>query len=125
MSRTLNVELTPVTLYGMHTFFTLAGCTALAILLGAGILHLIPRLGAAGKSVSAALCRAPGLDFVVTYFTVAPLIVGPIVGGWRGLLGGIVGQVVGMVIWQWLHEIAHLDAARGPRIVKVLNGMFG
>jgi hypothetical protein len=102
-----------------------AGFTALAILLGAGILHLIPRLGAAGKSLSAALCRAPGLDVVVTYFTVAPLIVGPIVAGWHGLFGGVVGQVVGMLLWQWSHELAHRDAMRGPRIVKVLNGLFG
>jgi hypothetical protein len=109
----------------MTPFLLVAGYTALAILLGAGILHLIPRLGAAGRSLSAALCRAPGLDLVVTYFTVAPLIVGPIVDGWRGLLGGIVGQIVGMLIWQWTHELANRDATRGPRIVKVINSLFG
>src|SRR6476646_2675538 len=106
-------------------FLSITGCTAVAILLGAGILHLIPRLGAAGKTLSATLCRAPGLDLVVTYFTVAPLFIGPIVGGWRGLAGGVVGQIVGMLIWQWMHELANLNAARGPRIVKVLNGLFG
>jgi hypothetical protein len=109
----------------MTTFLSVAGFTALAILLGAGLLHLIPKLGAAGKSLSAFLCRAPGLDLVVTYFTVAPLFFGPIVGGWRGLAGAVVGQVAGMLVWQWLHELAHLDAARGPRIVKVLNRLFG
>ena len=109
----------------MSIFLTVAGFTALSILLGAAVLHLIPRLGAAGKSISAALCRAPGLDLVVSYFTVAPLFVGPIFRGWRGFLGAVAGQVVGMLIWQWLHELAHLNAVRGPRIVKVLNGLFG
>src|SRR3954466_9090500 len=109
----------------MTPFLMVDGYTALEILLGAAILHLIPRLGAAGKSISAALCRAPGLDLVVTYFTVAPLFVGQIVAGWQGFFGGIVGQIVGMLIWQWAHELAHLDAARGPRIVKVINGLFG
>ncbi len=109
----------------MATFLTVAGVTALAILLGAGVLHLIPKLGSAGRSLSAALCRAPGLDLVVTYFTVAPLFVGPIVGGWAGLAGGVAGQVAGMLAWQWLHELTHLRATRGPRVVKVLNRLFG
>lgn len=109
----------------LTVFLWMAGGTFAAMLLGAGVLHLIPKLGQSGRSLSAALCRAPGLDWVVTYFTVAPLVVGPIVGGWPGLAGGIVGQIVGMLVWQWLHEIAHRDALRGPRIVKVLNRLVG
>src|SRR5215203_2500614 len=109
----------------MTTFLSVAGFTALAVLLGAGILHLIPRLGAAGKSLSAALCRAPGLDLVITYFTVAPLFVGPIVAGWWGFVGAVVGQVAGMLIWQTGHELANRQHVRGPRIVKVLNRIVG
>lgn len=107
------------------SFLIVAGFTTLAILVGAGFLHLLPKLGGVGRTASAALCHAPGLDVVVTYFTVAPLIVGPIIAGWAGLLGGVAGQVAGMLIWEQLHELAHRDASRGPRIVKVINRLFG
>ena len=53
------------------------------------------------------LCRAPGLDCIITYFTAAPLIVGPAVLGWGGLLGAVVGQVTGVVTWTFLHELAN------------------
>lgn len=106
-------------------YLTVAGITTAAILLGAGVLHLLPRLGKTGKAVSEAACRAPLLDLVITYFTVAPLIVGPIVGGWAGLGGGVTGQVVGMLLWQWAHELRHLGVIRGPRIVTTLNGIVG
>ena len=111
----------------MHAthFFTIAGVTAGAMLVGAGICHLIPKLGPTGRRVSEALCRAPGLDFVITYFTIAPLVIGPVVGGWLGLLAGIVGQVVGMIAWEMIHELLHPEAMRGPRIVKVINSKVG
>ena len=109
----------------MKPFLLVAGCTAAAIVLGAALLHLIPRLGAAGRSTSAWLCRAPGLDLLVTYFTVAPLFAGPAVAGWRGLAGAVVGQVAGMLLWQTAHEWANRQHVRGPRIVKVLNRIFG
>jgi len=106
-------------------FLLVAGVTLAAMLAGAAILHLIPMLGAAGRRLGAALCRAPGLDVSITYFTVAPLIVGPIVAGWRGLAGALVGQVAAVFIWQWTHEALHPDARRGPRIVKVMNAKVG
>jgi hypothetical protein len=45
-----------------------------ALLIGAGLLHLFPRLGGAGRAVAARLCRGLGLDLVITYFTAAPWI---------------------------------------------------
>src|SRR5687768_1599750 len=107
------------------TFLTVAGVTLAAMLLGAGVLHLIPKLGAAGRRVSAAFCRAPLLDVPITYFTVAPIFVGPIVAGWIGLAGAVVGQVAGVLAWTWLHEITHRRDVRGPRIVKVINRSVG
>ena len=104
---------------------SVAGCTLAALLAGTAVLHLIPRLGSAGKRVSAALCRAPALDWVVMYFTVAPLIVGPIIAGWIGLLGAIIGQVASVLIWSMLHELANREAVRGPRIVTVINRIVG
>jgi hypothetical protein len=109
----------------MKPFLLVAGFTAAAMVFGAVLLHLIPRLGGAGRRVSDALCRAPGLDLLITYFTVAPLFVGPIVAGWRGFVGAIVGQVAGVLVWQTGHELANRQHVRGPRIVKVLNRIVG
>lgn len=107
------------------TFLTMAGMTAAALLAGAGLLHLLPLLGGAGKRLSEAFTRAPLLDLPITYFTVAPLIVGPIVGGWQGLAGGIVGQLAALVAWTFLHEAAHPAARRGPRILRIINQRVG
>jgi hypothetical protein len=102
-----------------------AGIALAALLLGAGILHLIPRLGPPGRAVGAALCRAPGLDLVITYFTVtAPIVLG-ILHGWRGVLLGIAAQVLTVMIWTPLHELAHPAGRKGPRIVHVLNRLVG
>jgi hypothetical protein len=99
--------------------------TTAAILIGAVFLHLLPRLGSAGRRVSAALCRAPGLDWVITYFTVAPMIVGAILLGWRGFLLGIAAQLVALHLWQFSHEFANRKHLKGPRIVKTLNARVG
>jgi hypothetical protein len=107
------------------TFIQVAGFTLAAILLGAGILHAIPKLGNAGRRVSQALCRAPLVDIPITYFTVAPLFVGPFVAGWVGFVGAVVGQVSGVLVWTVLHELANRRHVRGPRIVKVINRAVG
>ena len=95
------------------------------MLLGAGVLHLLPRLGRPGRAVSNALCRAPWLDLPITYFTVLPLILGPLWHGWPGLTGAVAGQVAGAIVWCWMHELANLEAVRGPRIVRTLNRIIG
>jgi hypothetical protein len=89
------------------------------------LLHLIPRLGAPGRALSDWLCEAPGLDLVVTYFTAAPLIVGPIVAGWIGVGAGVTAQVLAVVIWTFVHTMLHPAARKGPRIVRVLNALVG
>ncbi len=99
--------------------------TAASLLLGAGVLHLLPRLGKPGRTLSAFFCRGIGLDLLITYFTVLPMIVGLILYMWIGLLAAIAGQVVGLLIWIQLHELAHPAARKGPRIVKVLNKSAG
>jgi hypothetical protein len=113
----------------MHTsLFALAAFalgTWLALLAGAAALHLIPRLGAAGQRIGIALCRAPGLDAVITYFTVLPLLVGGFVASWHGLLGAVVGQVLAVLTWVQIHELLHRNVIRGPRIVKSINSIIG
>ena len=103
----------------------ICGVTVAALLVGAGVCHLVPRLGAPGRRLAVAFCRAPGLDVLVTYFTVLPIIVGGIVGGWLGAVAGIAGQVIGLLIWEQLHELANRSAVRGPRLVKVVNAKIG
>jgi hypothetical protein len=65
------------------------------------------------------------LDLLVTYFTVMPLFLGPIIHGWAGLIGAIAGQVTSVLIWSAVHEFFNRDAVRGPRIVKVINRLVG
>jgi len=95
------------------------------VLVATGVLHLLPRLGGAGRAVSAALCRAPGLDGVMTYFIVLPPVIGAVGAGWAGVGGAVLGQLAGLLAWMALHELAHGEARRGPRIVKVLNRVLG
>jgi hypothetical protein len=107
---------------------------SLALLLGAGILHLIPKLGQGGKALSVWLCRAPGLDLMIAYFTVVPMIVGPILGAryidawWDWLAGlgiGVGAQVTMVMAWTVLHEMANRKHLKGPRIVSNINARVG
>jgi len=98
---------------------------ALGLLTLAGFLHLLPRLGRAGQGLSDACCRAPLLDAVVCYFTILPLIVGPLVSGWAGLFSAALAQLTTLLIWQTIHEAVHRESTKGPRIIKVLNRKFG
>ncbi|MDP6601109.1 MAG: hypothetical protein QGH76_02300 [Phycisphaerales bacterium] len=109
----------------MTTFLFMTAVVLGALLLAAAVLHLIPRLGSGGRVCSDWLSRAPGLDVLVTYFTAAPLIVGPIVAGWIGLAAAVCGQVLAVVIWTTLHGLAHPAARKGPRVLKVLNEVVG
>lgn len=95
------------------------------LLLLCGMLHLIPRLGAAGRRFSDWLCHAPGLDGLITLFTVVPLILGPSLGGWGGLIGAILGMYLALIVWTLAHELVNPTARRGPRIVKIHNRVLG
>ncbi len=99
--------------------------TIVALLLGTGILHLISRLGRLGRALAEWLCRAPGLDVVVFYFTALPTIAGPILAGWAGLGAAIGGQFSAMLLWVALHELAHPAARKGPRIFSTINRIVG
>lgn len=110
----------------MTPILIVAGATLIAMLAGAALLHLLPRLGSPGRALSAAMCRVPLLDLAITYFTIVPLVAGPVYAGWRGLLGAIIGQVAAVLLWGWAHELRHLKTVRrGPRIVTTLNRMVG
>lgn len=97
----------------------------LGLLVAASLLHLLPYSGKARESLLDACCRAPLLDGIVCYFTILPLVVGPLVSGWAGLVSGAFAQLATLLIWQSIHEAVHRDATKGPRIIKVVNKKFG
>lgn len=101
------------------------GGTAMGLLVLAGMLHLLPRLGWLGKTVIGWLAKAPGLDLAVTVFTVLPWLAGAFAFGWGGVLAAVLGQIVATYVWSFFHELAHRDVMRGPRITKVLNARVG
>ncbi len=106
-------------------FAATLGSTVLLLSLVCAVLHALPRLGSAGKAVSAALCHAPGLDVVVFFLTTLPIIAGPIAYGWAGFLGGLIGMYAVLALWTIAHEMAHPEARGGPRILKINNRMVG
>src|SRR2546422_6803618 len=103
----------------------IAAATLVGIAAFAGLLHLIPRLGAAGTRISAWLCRAPGLDLVVSLFTWVPPTVLGILYGWRGVAGAIIGQGLGMLGWMFAPELAQRQYVDGPRIGTFLKPTRG
>lgn len=120
----------------MPPWVMIYGATLGAMLAGAAVLHLIPRMGAPGRAWSEAMCRAPLLDLVITWFTAGPMIVGavagvrvwsdsPVAGGFLGLLLAVLAQISAVMIWTVLHELANPQARRGPRIVHTLNRKVG
>jgi hypothetical protein len=100
--------------------WTLVGVVGLA-----GLLHLIPRLGARGSRISAWLCRAPALDALVSLFTWIPPTVLAGFYGWRGVGGAVIGQALGLLVWMFVHELANRGGGKEPRIVTFLNRTVG
>lgn len=118
----------------MNTLLAFGGITLASLLALAGLLHLIPKLGPPGKRLASACIQAPGLDLIVAAFTMAPMIAGLAVGqatlggwyGWAvGLAVGVAAQALTVLVWSRLHELAHREAMRGPRIARTLNKKFG
>lgn len=91
----------------------------------AGLLHLLPRLGSLGRWISGQCQHAPGLDGLVTIFTVLPWVLGAALFGWPGVAAGVAGQLVALHVWIFLHECVNAKVVKGPRILKVLNSRVG
>ena len=118
----------------MHPLLLFGLVTLAALLAGAAACHLVGRLGAPGRALGMWFTHAPGLDLWIAYFTVAPLVAGPIVGAraipaWWGWLAGlgvaVAAQVFAVMVWTPLHEAAHPAARKGPRLVKSVNRRVG
>src|SRR6185312_15257479 len=78
--------------------------TLAAVLVIAGFLSIISRLGAPGWRLGAAFCRAPLLDLVVASFTWIPWVVAAYLGRWPAFAGALIGQVLALYIWASIHE---------------------
>ena len=107
--------------------FSLAFC-----LIVAGLLHLLPRVG--GDAWGDWLAEAPGLDVAVFALTVLPQLVAIASGIAAGagffvtllwLAAAVVGQGLALFTWMRLHELAHKDAMKGPRLKRSMNRAVG
>jgi hypothetical protein len=83
------------------------------------------QLGEPGLAVVNFCIKAPGLDLVLGLFTWIPWLIFGSDYGWHGLIASIAGEVAALFIWITLHEMAHREAAAGPRIMKVINRTVG
>ena len=99
--------------------------TVVALLAGAGVLHGIPKLGGGGRRFSDWLCAGFPLDVVVTYFTVLPMIVGLIVGGWLGLVGAVLGQLSALIGWTLIHEAVHAKTHGRAKLFRATSRVAG
>ncbi len=103
----------------------IAGTTFISLLLLAGVLHLVPCLGAVGRRISDAFCHAPLVDVILFLFTAAPNVVGAVLWGWRGAFAALAGQLLALWVWIILHELTHPRARKGPRIYRTLDRIVG
>src|SRR2546422_10370362 len=101
----------------MIPLLLIAASTLVGIAGFAGLLHLIPRLGAAGTGIGAWLCRAPGLDLVVSLLTWMPPTGLGIVLRSRRAVGAIIGQELRMLDRMFDHELRNRQDVYGPALV--------
>ena len=100
----------------------LVGAIVLAL---AVALTLLPHLGRPGRATSEAFTRPPLLDLALAALTLGPWIAAGAWAGWRGVGSALVGQVGALYAWMFLHELFHLRAVRGPRIVRFTQRIVG
>ncbi len=118
----------------MHPLLTIGLSILGALLAGAAAIHIIGRLGKPGRALCNWFTKAPGLDAWIMYFTVVPLIAGPIAAmrvledWWSGLAGfgvAVAAQVLSVLIWTPAHELAHPNARKQRRLVHQINSSVG
>ncbi|MGE3109303.1 MAG: hypothetical protein AB7G11_12100 [Phycisphaerales bacterium] len=127
----------------MSPLIWLLAANAVGLLVLAGLLHLMPRLGALGRSLGRQCAQAPLLDVVVFVLTMGPVVSAvalwwsvpgegafarsALAGGslWVNLGAALVAQGVAILVWCEVHLLAHPGVRRGARIVKSLNRAVG
>ncbi len=106
---------------GVQWMAVVGGATVLA----AVFLSTIARAGRPGRAIVEISTRAPLLDVWVASLTWLPWLIAGLIGGWIAFLGALIGQFIALGLWCIGHELAHREAARGPRIVKFINRTVG
>lgn len=89
------------------------------------LLHLLPRLGKSGKQLSDSLCHAPGIDLLLAYFMLLPLLVGCLIAGGRGAIAALMAQFSTLWIWIIFHELVNYKSRREPKIFPTLSRIVG
>ena len=89
------------------------------------LLHLPSHLGQSGKRLSDLLCQAPGIDLVLAYFMLLPLILGYILAGWLGMMVALAAQIT--TLWAWIigHELVNYQHRQRPKIFPTLSRIVG
>ena len=96
-----------------------------ALALGALFLHLIPRLGKAGKNLSDFFCYAPGIDLALAYFMLLPLIIGAGLRGWSGIAIALAAEFSALLLWIIFHELVNYKHLKSPKISRTMSGIVG
>lgn len=109
----------------LRLFGVIFGSTIAGLLAGAAVVHLVGRLGSAGKRIATWMCAGFPLDCIVFYFTVLPMILGPVFAGWIGLAAAIAGQYTALILWEIAHELWHYKTKGRAAILRETNKIAG
>ena len=82
------------------------------LIVGAGFLHLLPRLGTADKKIYDWFCYAPGIDLALAYFMLMPLTVAYLTSKWSGVGVALLAELSALWLWIIAHELTHRQSDR-------------
>ena len=103
----------------MPLYFSLV----ISLIVGAGLLHLLPRFGTVGQKASTWFCYAPGVDLALVYFMLLPVTVGAIAQGWSGVGIALLAELSALWLWIVSHELAHRQEQ--PKIHRQMSNIVG
>ena len=89
------------------------------------LLYLPVVLGKSGKQLSEFLCHAPGIDLVLAYFMLLPLILSCTLIGWFGIIIALTAQLSALWIWIITHELINYRSRHEPKIFPTLSRLVG
>lgn len=89
------------------------------------LLHFLPNMGKPGKQLIETLTHAPGIDLVLAYFMLLPLLLGSLYSGWNGVAVALVAQLSTLWLWIIAHELIHYKSRHEPKIFPTLSRLVG
>lgn len=97
---------------------TILVCTSL-------LLHLLSRLGKPGEQLADSLCQAPGIDLLLAYLMLLPLLAGSLIAGGGGAIAALMAQLSTVWIWIIFHELVNYKSRQEPKIFPTLSRIVG